>query len=298
MISRKIEIFYFFAGIPELPDEIEDVEAEEDDAQDFVPYDPNSLDQNDFDLCMISFREYQKSNNLGLDIATDRIYKTPIFDNAGEIFNHQAGPQPFFMKYRFGRRKKLPLKIRQNARELQEEDQMYEEMFFETKGTKMTPIATQFSVKTLKTYLDDLDQFLVDDRDRNSGNTDSQGSSGKTDSIFNDLAFLKSLISSRHYLPIEILQEYLQVMERREETKQKLGFLINLLLEILDDQLYYHPPNSGEKKDYYKKFFGSNVVQFFNTRCSKYLVGDKTKALQFGLLHFFVKVLEMEFTYW
>ena len=263
-------------------------------------YDPNALDQNDFDLCMISFREYQKSNNLGLDIATDRIYKTPIFDNAGELFDHQAGPQPFYMKYRLfggGRRKKLPLKIRQNANEFLE-DQMYEEMFFETKGTKMTPIATQFSVKTLKTYLDDLDQFLVNDRERNSGNTDNRGGSGKTDNIFSDLAFLKSLISSRHYLPIEILQEYLQVMERREETKQKLGFLINLLLEILDDQLYYHPPNSGEKKDYYKKFFGSNVVQFFNTRCSKYLVGDKTKALQFGLLHFFVKVLEMEFTYW
>ena len=110
------------------------------------------------------------------------------------------------------------------------------------------------------------------------------------------LEMVKGLISSRHFMPVRILSKFINRLENNQFQSKMLNTVaINQLLEILEENLQYHPPNNKEMRKNYKKLFGDNVVSFI---CSRIGSDGTPFILRIGLIQFCIKVLAMDFTFW
>jgi hypothetical protein len=112
-----------------------------------------------------------------------------------------------------------------------------------------------------------------------------------------DLEFIRTSISSRHYVPaanlIELQNQLLDHQNLNRAGKVLQNFIIQTFLETLDETVNFHPPSNSVKSTYYNQLFGYDVVSFFNTHFDKYLSNTSAMNLHRGLIEFYLKVLEM-----
>lgn len=89
-----------------------------------------------------------------------------------------------------------------------------------------------------------------------------------------DLEFIRTSISSRHYVPAANLIKISSSLEDQNMNragKDLRNLIIQTFLETLDETVNFHPPTNSVKSEYYNKLFGLDVVRFFNFHFDKYL---------------------------
>ena len=207
---------------------------------------------------ILGFRRYQKEACQGLDLS-DRRIKTPFYDQYLET--------PLGDK--FLNDKKEPLG-------------KYDTTIFMNRVSADSNFFFVFAVEEFK----GMDVILAND------NEDEDDYDFKMNLVF--LETMKTIISSRHYIPASYLSKYFERLDAPNRPKYLLFVMTNTFIEILHEQFSYYPPSSGSRRHYYSKLFGGNLVRFIKQLINRYLSYDSTNKLHFGMIEFCIKILEMD----